>query len=537
MRYVFLEGGLPNELAAISSQEVIRHLRNHLGNFFLDAAACAVYINRFGTIPQDQHSNATHKWMQYLIRKYAHLNPLDERAMTLWSNVSGTRPDYLDDLSKTRLPDAVQEWLDNASWKLNPDKLRGRLLDLLKEHPSAPPLLVRLVENDLHLNIPAGDGWYDKVRLSPSLKSILDRTIVEALHIQEDNARALELLHKLPAQTDNPSWLNVAAEVYARNNDRDHAATLYKNSLRLDPEQGPIQFRLRELLSPFRANPDTLSRRTAIFLYSWNKRELLKNTLESLAKSDIGNSSVTVLLNGCTDGSMEMVRHLNQLLFGQRLQIIDLPVNIGAPAARNWLLATKESQEADFTAFLDDDVDVPENWLANLLTVLQEHNGAGVAGAKIINPGSPRRLQYLYRNIAVAREGLIRLSLSTPNRNFDTGAYDFVRETENVMGCCHVFTRAALEAVPFFDIRFSPSQMDDISHDLDLRIKGFKVIYCGLVTCCHHQMSGIGRNTPISPDRAGNVLGNDVKFSYKYFPHIDKLKTFNNLNRLLKISF
>lgn len=529
MHYVFLEGGLANELAAISPREVINHLGNHLGNFFLDAVVCATYVNRLGTVPQSQHSNATHKWMHYLLQKYAHLNPLDERAVTLWSNVSGTRPDYLDDLSENRLPEAVQEWLDNASWKLDPEELRGRLLDLLKEHPSAPPVLTRLVENDLHLNIPAGDGWYDKLHLSPSLKSILDRIILEALHIQEDNDRALELLHKLPAQAENPYWLNTAAEVYARNNDRKHAAALYKNSLRLDPEQGPIQFRLKELLRPFRADPATLSKQTAIFLYSWNKCELLKSTLESLAKSDIGNSSITVLLNGCTDDSTAMARHLNQTLFGQRLQIIDLPVNIGAPAARNWLLATKEAQEADFVAFLDDDVDVPVNWLTSLLTTLQENSEAGVAGAKIINPGSPRRLQYLYRNIAVAREGLIRLSLDTPNRNFDTGAYDFVRETDNVMGCCHVFTRAALEAVPFFDIRFSPSQMDDISHDLDLRIKGFKVIYCGLVACCHHQMSGMGRNAPTSLTRKGNVLGNDVKFSYKYFSHIDKLKKFNNL--------
>ncbi len=225
-----------------------------------------------------------------------------------------------------------------------------------------------------------------------------------------------------------------------------------------------------------------------------------------------------------------MVKQLNQRIFADKLKIIELPVNIGAPAARNWLLATEEGRKAEYVAFLDDDVDMPNDWLAALLTTLQVSPDAGVAGAKVVSPGRPRRLQYLYRNIAVAREGMIRLSFYIPSRNFDSGGYDFIRETDNVMGCCHVFTRAAVDAVPTFDIRFSPSQMDDISHDLDLRLKGFKVMYCGLVTCTHHQMSGVGQTTVSDTSRQGNVIGNDAKFFYKYCNQIDKLAMLNNLS-------
>jgi len=47
---------------------------------------------------------------------------------------------------------------------------------------------------------------------------------------------------------------------------------------------------------------------------------------------------------------------------GKEKIIIELPVNIGAPAARNWLIARDETWQSDYIAFLDDDITMPENW-------------------------------------------------------------------------------------------------------------------------------------------------------------------------------
>jgi GT2 family glycosyltransferase len=290
-----------------------------------------------------------------------------------------------------------------------------------------------------------------------------------------------------------------------------------------------VRYRLEELEQPFRPDPAMLDRHVAIFLYSFNKSELLQLTLRSLAASERGNAKIVVLLNNCTDDSLAAVTALNQDLFAGSLEIISLPVNIGAPAARNWLLSTEHGQKAEYVAFLDDDVEVPHDWLIKLLTVLRTHPDAGVVGAKILAPGTPKRYQYLYRNISVARDDLLRISLVTPNFNYDCGVYDFIRPTATVMGCCHVFTRAALDAAPWFDIHFSPTQMDDISHDLDLCLRGFKVMYCGLVECVHHQNSGIGRNTAHDLIKLGNVMGNDVKFFYRYLSEAAKLRKMNNL--------
>ncbi len=84
----------------------------------------------------------------------------------------------------------------------------------------------------------------------------------------------------------------------------DAAKALFTRSLTLDSGQYPIELALRELNDPFVVRDVDLSNgRVAICLYSYNKAELLDMTLRSLCVSDIGDSEVVVLLNGCSDGS------------------------------------------------------------------------------------------------------------------------------------------------------------------------------------------------------------------------------------------
>jgi hypothetical protein len=58
-------------------------------------------------------------------------------------------------------------------------------------------------------------------------------------------------------------------------------------------------------------------------------------------------------------------------------------------------------------------------------------------------------------------------------------------------------------------------------------------MYCGLVTCVHHQSSGFGLKTdPMEFARTGNCIGNDIKLFYKHFTHMDELRTLDNLSLL-----
>lgn len=530
MQYQYIGTGIQSELDAISPEQAIAHLRNYLGNFLLDPAVTAAYINRLGNLPPETLTPQIQAWLRYLLTKYAELLPFDEKAATLMMNIMGGDPEKVRQLQKCRMPDGIARKVETLAQAPRDERLRATLCALLGDFRYSTEIAELLMSCDLELGFPIGQDWLDTVALPPALRSLFVQRVCLNSIVLGHNARALELLPQA-AQTESPHWLNHLAELHVRTGETDKALGLYGRSLQLDPLQLPVQHRMNALTSPEQDSPDALAGNIAIFLYSWNKAELLARTLQSLAATDTGNAHITVLLNGCTDDSAARVAAINEQLFGGRIEVISLPINVGAPAARNWLLATDQGRTADYVAFLDDDVEVPHNWLRSMLSVLRRRPKAGVIGIKTLNPGLPKRLQYLYRNIAVAVPGLIRISFDTPNTNFDVGFYDVTRTTANVMGCCHIFTRKAADAVPTFDLRFSPSQMDDIAHDLDVALAGFEVIFHGNVECIHHQMSGVGRNqNGFDYARFGNVAGNDVKFYYRFASRLDELHRLTNLD-------
>lgn len=528
-QYRIVSNGLNGELNALSPAEVCDHLRNYLGNFLLDAVVASDYLNRLGRIPQLEMTDHIPTWMRYLLGKIVLLQPFNTQARSILAQWSKFPDPCLKAMERVGLPKPVEDKV--FSLRSSQDvRLRSRIVaEFLQKYPYSPPLIDQMLLLDLEQDLPPGDGWLDQNKVPPVLRPLLEAQLMKYCLLKGDYERARDLLDSSSECKEDEVWLNHAAEIYARTGDPGKAIEFYEASLGKDPLQIPVRFRLEELTRPFRPDATVLDKRVAIFLYSYNKSELLQQTLRSLAASERGRAKVVVLLNNSTDDSLAAVSAINHELFAGDIEIISLPVNIGAPAARNWLLATEQGQQADYVAFLDDDVEIPQDWLIKLLTVLQVNPDAGVVGGKILEPGRPKRFQYLYRNISVAREDLLRISLSTPNFNYDSGVYDFIRPTSNVMGCCHLFTRAALDAVPWFDIRFSPTQMDDIVHDIDLCLKGFSVIYCGLVECVHHQMSGWGRKSWHDMIKLGNVLGNDVKFFYRYLPDMKSLKNLNNL--------
>jgi len=528
MYYRHIDNGLAGELAALSPDAVVDHLRNYLGNFYLDAVVAAAYINKMGAVPPHLVTPRIQSWQRYLLKKYARIKVLDEDILTVMAQTDPTAAERLSALKKCALPGPIAQKIATLP-KEDAERCYAVAQKFFVEYPYSPVIIEQILLAELQLNIPVAENWLDKASLPPALRPYVDFMLMQTRLAQGNADGARELYDKNPLFFTDEYRMIIAAEALAKTGDREKALKLYQRIWQLDPSQMAAKYRMEELATPLLPDKSLLNAKIAICLYSWNKSELLEASLRSLAASETAGASVLVLLNGCTDDSFAAVSALNQQLFGGRIEILNLPVNVGAPAARNWLMAARTCREADYVAFWDDDVNVQPDWLTKMLTVLRKTPDAGVVGAKILSPGKPRKLQYVYRNIAVAQEGLLRVSLDVPNYNYDLGFYDLTRPTANVMGCCHIFTRAACDAVSTFDLRFSPSQMDDIAHDIDLCLKGFKVMYCGLAECEHFQMSGIGINSKIDLNKIGQVQGNDVKFYYRFADRLPHMKMLNNL--------
>ncbi|AGW14102.1 putative glycosyl transferase 2 family protein [Megalodesulfovibrio gigas DSM 1382 = ATCC 19364] len=249
---------------------------------------------------------------------------------------------------------------------------------------------------------------------------------------------------------------------------------------------------------------------TAICLYSFNKAEELQATLASLAASERGGAIIRILDNGSTDATPEVCAAW-QARLGEACTVIRLPVNVGAAPARNWLLALPEVQACEFVAFLDDDVELPAEWLGRLHAGLAAFPTAGVAGARVLEDASPGLVQqveqFFQEDAAFAMADVHRHAL-------DLGQFTYCRPCLSVTGCCHLFRRAALAAVPAFDIRYSPTQYDDVDHDFALTKAGFPALYQGHLAIRHKKRSG--RGLLASAAESANAAANFHKLAGKW---------------------
>ncbi len=314
---------------------------------------------------------------------------------------------------------------------------------------------------------------------------------------------------------ENSLTLNLKAEAALLDGDKDQGRSYFLQSLEFDPGQVFLLPRLAELARPDTPEDLTSSHKVHVAFYTYNKLEVTLETLASLLASQIGDSAVTLLNNGSTTFAREELdQGVARIAQGRPVDLIHLPVNIGAPAARNWLWSVSASANADYVAFLDDDVLLPQDWLNCYLQDFQEHPDLAVVGPKGMNPGTLPTIQYVYRYFQEVGEHKIRFTNDTPLSQ-DLGQFDYRRPCLSVMGCCHLLNRNRCQKldIPGFDVRFSPSQVDDLEHDIQVWKAGGKVLYDGRVRVVHRQDAG--RQGPLSDAGWGHIWGNHMKMEYK----------------------
>jgi GT2 family glycosyltransferase len=452
--------------------------------------------------------------------------PLDPAAAVVAARLGGDSP-------QTRAAAAVAAAAKPAGPEPYYERLAGRrdtgrmvayLLERCRKEPAEPTWLARLAR--IAPMLPAGDDLAEAeaaLAAGPGPLAAPGAMAAGELALLAGRAEAAEAhLRRALAQLSTGAAVFRLAEALLAQGRRGEALAAYAVARDARPWDTLLAARAADVATWRDTALARLPGRLAVVLYCWNSPELLAQALDALAASDwrhAPDAKVVILDNGSPDGVVSAVAAARAESFGGRLAVVRLPVNVGAPAARNWLAALPEVRERDYVAYLDDDAFVPPDWLGRFGAAVDAAPGAGVWGCRVVAKDAPRFVQCGDAHLLPTprAEGtfgrgfeLARPWLAAP----DWGQFRLARPCAAVTGCCHLFARPTLDAVGGFDIRFSPTQYDDLDHDLRLLLRREVPFYWGHLTVVHAKTTG----TAGQPGGSawGNGFANQVKLHGKY---------------------
>ncbi len=323
--------------------------------------------------------------------------------------------------------------------------------------------------------------------------------------------------------------------------DREAGLELLLKTLRHSPWQTQAALRAFELLEGHDTDEAKLPGSLAILLYSWNKAEDLNNTLAALHASDLGHATIFALNNGSTDQTAQVLSTWQNKFGNERLEVINLPVNIGAAAARNWLMHLPKVSASNWAIYLDDDALVPPNWLGLLGSAVKRYPDAGVWGCRVVDATQPALLQAVDYHLIALDESPRSMDLTRLNPHsvmlsnlhlqvLDKGQFNYVRPCTSVTGCCHLFCTKSLLHAGDFSLCLSPSQYDDLERDLRMVANGQFAVYQGHLRILHCKRTGRAslKETP----QEANALGNKYKMLVMHEPDEIDTSTRSGLDML-----
>ncbi|WP_207263178.1 glycosyltransferase family 2 protein [Desulfovibrio sp. Huiquan2017] len=283
-----------------------------------------------------------------------------------------------------------------------------------------------------------------------------------------------------------------------------------------------LTLKLHDIFRPAPVAAPEACGEAAVLVYSWNKADLLAATLDSLYASDLGPARIFALNNGSTDHTDRVLASAVRRFGADRLLVETLPVNVGAPAARNWLLSLPEVRRAKWAAFLDDDVVLPPDWLRRLLGPVEGRDDIGAVGCRITGAVPPHGLQSADYNLFPSPPPAPEPD-TLPNRvqvydncagSPDSGLFTYTRPCLSVSGCCHLVSIASIARTGGFDLRYTPSQFDDLDRDLRAGLDGTPALYVGSLAVRHVQHSSLAKSK--TARQIGLIMGNKLKLDTKY---------------------
>lgn len=339
---------------------------------------------------------------------------------------------------------------------------------------------------------------------------------------RKDYAKAAGLYAQATDALNLTRWRARQAHSLYKVGEKELAVSLGLGSLNRRPWQTNEILYLYDIASGLAEAKTAPEGKGAVLFYTWNKAADIDLALKAVFTSELCGAEVIVLDNGSTDNTGGVLKAWRDKIGHKHMRIVSLPINVGAPAARNWLASLPEVRSCDWFAYIDDDAVVPQDWLLRLGAAMAAYPDAGVYGCKVVDAHNPNLIQSVDLHMNAGIMGMDMDSDLDRNfqisslqiQDFDYGQFNYIRPTLSVTGCCHLFKRALFDKVGGFDLRYSPSQYDDLEHDIRRAIQGALPVYQGHLDVLHAKQTG--KSARQSKSQYSNAMGNLMKLQNRY---------------------
>ena len=238
----------------------------------------------------------------------------------------------------------------------------------------------------------------------------------------------------------------------------------------------------------------------SVVVVNWNRKDLLRACLASVARQSGAEFETIVVDNGSTDGSAELA----EKECGAR--VIRNAENRGFCAANNQGIA---AARGEFIALLNNDAEAEPGWLAALHGVCAARADVGMAASKILVWEDPRRIDKAGHLIFPDGQNRGRGAGA-----LDEGQYDREEEVLWPDGCAAMYRKSMFEQIGGFDEDFF-AYGDDAELGLRARIAGWRCVYTPRAVVRHHRGSTMGKG---SRRRLELIERNRVLLAMKLFP-------------------
>jgi GT2 family glycosyltransferase len=203
--------------------------------------------------------------------------------------------------------------------------------------------------------------------------------------------------------------------------------------------------------------------KVGVVILNWNRLDLTKTCLHSIAKQTYRPDLIIVVDNGSTDGSLEWL-HSNKNIY-----LISNNKNLGFARAINQGFSSALKQKCSYVVSLNNDTELDKNWLGKMVNYMETTPGVGFAQGASLQQGNKN----IYDSTGIYLEkGFIpnQRALGQADARLDIPAIG-----PNAAGA--IYLAKLLEAVAYkgeyFDSKFF-AYVEDVDFDLRCTMRGYK---------------------------------------------------------------